>query len=165
VSALFALGAQRAQRAAQSWLDVRRRTVGDVMVTAVVSIPASLSLVDVERQFISSLPYRVFPVMRGDSVVGILRRQDVLRPPAHERDRLTAQAVMIRLHPYLMASPADELSGALSRLHNRAGCVVVVDDGRLRGLLTSSALDHAEGQAAPAAPDLDRTDRRPGYLT
>jgi CBS domain-containing protein/Zn-dependent protease len=151
VSALFALGARRAQRAAQSLLDGRRRTVGEAMVTEVVSIPASLSLAEVERQFVSPLPYRVFPVLRGDRVVGILRRQDVLRQPAQERDRLTAQAIMIRLHAYLMASPADDLSGALSRLHNRAGCVVVVDDGRLRGLLTSSALDRAEGPAADAA--------------
>jgi CBS domain-containing protein len=141
LSTLFALGAQwvtqRAHRAARPRLEARR-TVAEAMITAVVSIPASLSLIEVERQFIAPLSYRVFPVLRGDSVVGVLRRQDVLRQPVHEWGRLTAQAVMLRLHPYLVASPTDELQGALSRLHNRAGCVVVVDGGRLRGLLTST---------------------------
>ena len=50
---------------------------------------------------------------------------------------------MIRLHPYLTARPTDTLDDALARLNNRAGCVVVLDDGQLRGLLTPSARDGA----------------------
>ena len=141
LSALFAAGAERAQRAVQSVIDVR--TVGDVMITPVVSIPAALSLLEVEQQFLAVLPYRVFPLTRGDRVVGILRRHDVLRQSVSERGRLTAQAVMIRLHPYLTARATDTLDDALARLNNRAQCVVVLDDGRLRGLLTRRARDGA----------------------
>jgi Zn-dependent protease len=141
LSALFAVGAERAQRGVQSLIDVR--TVGDVMITPVVSIPAALSLLEVEQQFLAVLPYRVFPLTRGDRVVGILRRHDVLRQSVSERGRLTAQAVMIRLHPYLTARATDTLDDALARLNNRAQCVVVLDDGRLRGLLTPSARDGA----------------------
>jgi len=143
MSALFAAGAERADRAAQSLLAGRR--VADAMTAPVISIPAALSLTEVEQQFLTRLPYRVFPVMRGDQVVGILRRSDVPRQPPSERDRLTAQAVMLRLHPYLIARPADSLENALDRLRNRAGCLVVIDDGRLRGLLTASARDGASG--------------------
>jgi hypothetical protein len=50
---------------------------------------------------------------------------------------------MIPLHPSLIARSTDSLEGALTRLHNRAGCLVVIDDGRLRGLLTLSARDGA----------------------
>jgi CBS domain-containing protein len=141
LSALFAQGAEWAQRGVQSVIDVR--TVGDVMTAPVVSIPAALSLAEVEQQFLTVLPYRVFPLTRGDRVVGVLRRHDVLRQSAAERGRLTAQAVMIRLHPYLTARPTDTLDEALARLNNRAGCVVVLDEGQLRGLLTPSARDGA----------------------
>ena len=141
MSALFAAGAERADRAAQCLLAGRR--VADAMTTPVVSIPAALSLAEVEALFLAPLPYRVFPVMRGDQVVGVLRRADALRPPRSEGGRLTAQAVMLRLHPYLIARPTDTLDEALPRLRNRAGCLVVVDGGRLHGLLTSSARDGA----------------------
>lgn len=143
MSALFAAGAERADRAVQTLRAGRR--VADVMTTSVVSIPAALSLAEVEEQFLALLPYRVFPVMRGDQVVGVLRRPDVSRSPRAESGRLTAQAVMLRLHPYLIARPADRLDDALNRLQNRAGCLVVIDDGRLRGLLTASARDGARG--------------------
>jgi CBS domain-containing protein len=149
LSALFAVGAEQAQRGVQSVIDVR--TVRDVMIAPVVSIPAALSLAEVEQQFLSVLPYRVFPLTRGDRVVGVLRRHDVLRQSASERGRLTAQAVMIRLHPYLTARPTDTLDEALARLNNRAGCVVVLDDGQLRGLLTPSARDGA-GASPGLAP-------------
>jgi CBS domain-containing protein len=139
MSALFAAGAERADRAAQLLLAGRR--VADAMTAPVVSIPAALSLNEVEQQFLTRLPYRVFPVMRGDQVVGVLRRSDVPRQPASEWDRLTAQAVMLRLHPYLIARPTDALEDALNRVRNRAGCLVVMDEGRLQGLLTPSARD------------------------
>jgi len=143
MSALFAAGAERADRAVQTLLAGRK--VADVMTTSVVSIPAALPLAEVEEQFLAVLPYRVFPVMRGDQVVGVLRRADVARSPRVDDGRLTAQAVMLRLHPYLIARPADSLEDALDRLRNRAGCLVVIDDGRLRGLLTASARDGASG--------------------
>jgi len=143
MSALFAAGAERADRAVQTLLAGRK--VADVMTTSVVSIPAALPLAEVEEQFLAVLPYRVFPVMRGDQVVGVLRRADVARSPRADDGRLTAQAVMLRLHPYLIARPADSLENALDRLRNRAGCLVVIDDGRLRGLLTASARDGASG--------------------
>jgi CBS domain-containing protein len=138
VSALFAVGAERATELLAAVL-----TIADVMAAPVVTIPASLSLAEIMQDFLASWPYRVFPVMRGEHAVGLLRRRDVLATPALERDRLSAQAVMIPLHPSLIARSTDTLEGALTRLDNRAGCLVVIDDGRLQGLLTSSARDGA----------------------
>lgn len=141
VSALFAVGAERATELLAAVV-----TIADVMAAPVVTIPASLSLAEITQDFLASWRYRVFPVMRGERAVGLLRRRDVLATPALERDRLSAQAVMIPLHPSLIARSTDSLEGALTRLDNRAGCLVVIDNGRLQGLLTSSARD---GTGAP----------------
>jgi CBS domain-containing protein len=137
LSALFAVGAERAEAALESLAGVS--TVGDVMAAPVITVPAALSLIEVERQFLASWPYGVFPVMRGEQPVGVLRRQDAFRVPAHERGRLSVQAVMIRLHPRLVARSTDSLEAALTRLDRRVGCIVVIDDGQLRGLLTRAA--------------------------
>jgi len=131
VSAVFAVGAERATE-----LLAAVQTIADVMAAPVVTIPAALSLAEIEHDFLAAWPYRVFPVMRGDEAVGLLRRRDVLAAPALERDRLSAQAVMIPLHPSLMVRSIDSLQDALTRLDNRVGCLIVIDDGQLRGLLT-----------------------------
>ena len=139
VSALFAVGAEAAERAAKSRTPAR--TVGDVMTSPVVTIPAAASLVEVEQQFLAAWPYRVFPVLRGEHPVGLLQRQDVLRTPVLERVRLSAQAVMTRLRPGMVVRSTDSLETTLMRLDKHTGCAVVIDDGQLRGLLTSSARD------------------------
>jgi CBS domain-containing protein len=146
VSAVFAVGAERA-----SELLAAVQTIADVMAAPVVTIPAALSLTEINREFLAAWPYRVFPVMRGGHAVGILRRRDVLAAPVLERDRLSAQAVMIPLDPGLMVRSIDSLPEALTRLDNRAGCLVVVDDGQLRGLLTPSARNGV-GAARSLAP-------------
>ena len=142
---LLGLAALRLRRA-RADARRRRRTVGEAMTTAVVSVPGSMPLREVERDVLAVHPYRVFPVLRGASVVGLLRRSDVLRQPARDRSRLTAQAVMLRLHPYLVARPGDDVRDAVPRLLNRAGCLIVVEDGRLCGLFT------AHEAALPPAP-------------
>ena len=152
LSALFAVGAERATEL----LD-RRATIADVMAAPVVTIPAALSLAEVEQDFLASWPYRVFPVMRGEHAVGLLRRRDVLATPALERDRLTAQAVMIRLHPSLIARSTDTLEEALTRLDNRAGCLVVIDDGQLRGPPDARARATARGRVAPGPRAVTRS--------
>jgi CBS domain-containing protein len=140
VSTLFAMAAERATESLAAVL-----TIADVMAAPVITVPAALSLAEITQEFLASWPYRVFPVMRGEQAVGLLRRRDVLATPALERSRLSAQAIMIPLHPSLMARPIDGLEEALSRLDNRAGCLVVIDDGRLQGLLTTSARHGARG--------------------
>ena len=147
VSALFAVGAERAEEALGGM-----RTVGDVMAAPVVTIPGALSLLEVEQTFLAAWPYRAFPVVRGERAVGLLRRLDVLATPALEWGRLSAQAIMIPLHPRLIARSTDTLEAALARLDKRAGCAVVIDDGRLRGLLTPSARDGASGLRASIDP-------------
>jgi CBS domain-containing protein len=130
VSALFAVGAERAEERLAGM-----RMVRDIMAAPVVTIPAALSLAEVEQDYLASWSYRAFPVMRGERVVGLLRRRDALAAPAPERDRLSAQAVMIRLHPGLVARSNETVEAVLARLDERTGCAVVIDDGQLRGLL------------------------------
>lgn len=57
----------------QEW----KGTVGDYMTTRVVSLPASADLMTAAEAFLEH-PHRIFPVVDGDRVIGLLRRSDVL---------------------------------------------------------------------------------------
>ncbi|WP_299360414.1 CBS domain-containing protein [uncultured Paracoccus sp.] len=58
----------------QEW----RGTVADHMAREVITIDAETEIVAAARIF-QSQPHRTLPVMRGDALVGMLRRSDVLR--------------------------------------------------------------------------------------
>ena len=57
----------------QEW----KGTVGDYMTTNVISLPASADLMTAAEAFLEH-PHRIFPVVDGNRLVGLLRRSDVL---------------------------------------------------------------------------------------
>ncbi|WP_180897954.1 CBS domain-containing protein [Martelella soudanensis] len=57
----------------QEW----KGTVGEYMSTEVVTLPASADLMTAAEAFLEH-PHRIFPVVDGDRLVGLLRRSDVL---------------------------------------------------------------------------------------
>lgn len=57
----------------QEW----KGTVADFMSRSVVSLPASTDLVSAAEAF-QTHPHRVFPVLDGEALIGMLRRSDVL---------------------------------------------------------------------------------------
>ena len=52
--------------------------VGDFMSTAVKTVPSTMSILDVAYEF-ANAPYRRFPVVDGNRLVGQISRRDVLR--------------------------------------------------------------------------------------
>jgi len=57
----------------QEW----KGTVGDYMTTTLVTLPASADLMTAAEAFLEH-PHRIFPVVDGDRLVGLIRRSDVL---------------------------------------------------------------------------------------
>lgn len=57
----------------QEW----KGTVGDYMSKNVISLPASADLMTAAEAFLQH-PHRIFPVVDGNRLVGLLRRSDVL---------------------------------------------------------------------------------------
>jgi CBS domain-containing protein len=76
-----------------------------------------------------------FPVVYGDQVLGLLGRNRLLRAMASEGPDAYVSSVMDR--NFLTLPPATELSDALPALSQSGGCVLVMDDARLLGMLTA----------------------------
>ena len=120
---------------------LRGVTARDVMLTDVESLPADVSVAEAARAYFLHTGYGSYPVRRGEGVVGLLCLRDVLRIPASEREGLSVQAAMIPLSPAIIIGPDTPLPDAIVKMgRNGAGRLLVLDDGRLVGLLTMSAV-------------------------
>jgi CBS domain-containing protein len=147
-------------------------TVRDLMETEVVTLKSvdNLSLAD---DIMRLGRIRHLPVMSGSRLVGILTQRDLFRAaissvlrlrPAAERDWLLKVSVseVMTPNPITMAPSAAMRDAVGLMIDKQIGCLPVVEDDRLAGLLTETAcmrylarlldLSHAKRQL-PEATD------------
>jgi len=79
-----------------------------------------------------------FPVVHGDQVLGLLGRNALLRGMALEGQDSYIAAFMDR--EYTSVAPDKDLSEVLPLMAQAASCALVMQDGKLLGLLTSENL-------------------------
>jgi len=116
-------------------------TVGDAMVREVATVPGEISVSDAAREYFMRTGYGAYPVARGDTVVGVICLRDILKMPPEERENTSVQGAMIPLRDELVAAPGDSVLEALSRLAGSTlGRLLVMDDGRLVGVLSARAV-------------------------
>jgi len=121
--------------------DLAGVTVGEAMVREVATIPGEISIADAAREYFMRTGYNSYPVVRGERVVGVLSLPDVLKMSTEERENTSVQGAMIPLRDELVASPADPVLEALARLaHSTVGRLLVMEDGRLVGVLSARAV-------------------------
>jgi CBS domain-containing protein len=115
--------------------------VRDAMLTEVATLPAEIPLSDLTCEGFLRGGYHSYPVVRGEQVVGLLSVDAVLALSPEERRLTSVQATMTGLGAGLVADAGEPLVGALARMA-RSGVrrLLVVEDGRLSGLLSLSAV-------------------------
>jgi Zn-dependent protease/CBS domain-containing protein len=112
-------------------------TVADAMLREFATLPAGLSLAEAARDYFLRTGYGGYPVLRADRVVGLLCLRDVLKRSPEDRETMSVQAAMTPLTPAIVAAPDDPLLKAASQMAEAGtGRLLVMDEGRLTGLLT-----------------------------
>jgi CBS domain-containing protein len=113
-------------------------TVGQIMTTAVSIISPDATARDLlDKMMVEK--HLGYPVVDNDRVLGIVTLQDVQKIPAAEQPNvkvskvMTSQVLTVRSN-----TPAIEAVQIVSR--NRIGRLLVVDDGRLVGIISRSDL-------------------------
>jgi CBS domain-containing protein len=76
--------------------------------------------------------------MHGDQVIGLLGRTGLVRALANEGAEAYVAGVMDR--DYLILEPAVDLADVLPLMAQAGHCALVMDHGRLLGLLTTDNL-------------------------
>ena len=125
--------------------------IKDVMSKHVVSVPEATTIAAARERFrTNEIDHLV--VVEGKSVVGIVAGKDILR--VNEDQPITA--VMSR--EVVTIEPEATLRRAAGVMRGRdVGCLPVVDDGRLVGIVTTSDLLTALAKGdAHAAPNTER---------
>ena len=122
--------------------------VRDIMQTGVVTVSAGDTLSTVE-DIMTLGGVRHMPVVRAGTLVGVVSERDLLRASlsnltgfGQEERRAFLQVVEITRvmsAPPIVISPEDEIEQAARLLaEKRIGCLSVIEEGKLVGLLTET---------------------------
>jgi CBS domain-containing protein len=110
--------------------------VGDIMTTAVVSLPSTATMADARRRFAAG-GHGAYPLVDGDVLVGIVGRGDVLGNDAPDDEPVSAHAS----RDVVVVAPTDRAQSALRlMLDESVDHLPVVTDGRVVGICTRSDL-------------------------
>ena len=158
---------------------MQAKTVGDIMVRRLATVPPDATLLQV-RDILAQVRFHHLPVVEDGRLVGILSDRDMLRSISPFFGTVNEQprdaALMGRKVHQLMtrqpicATPAIPLADAARTMYRRkisALPVVDPDTGALRGLLTWKDIVRAslpEAFAPATAQEADDHESRRGYV-
>ncbi|MBI5516014.1 MAG: CBS domain-containing protein [Deltaproteobacteria bacterium] len=142
------------------------RTVAEVMTRHVTVLHEEDNLEDLER-WMSRLRFRHLPVVDGERLVGLVTHGDLLRmassslaaQPAeaeHQRQEATFVARVMQRDVRTVSPDTPLVDAARALIDAKIGCLPVVEDGRLVGIVTAqdfvalTARLLAEREEAPA---------------
>src|SRR4029077_19830360 len=103
-----------------------------------VTVPRSLSIADLVEHYIYRHHFKMYPVVDDSgSLLGCITTRDVKELPREEWDRQTVGAIARRCGPESTVSADADAMQALSQMSQTgASRLMVVDGGRLLGILT-----------------------------
>jgi len=114
--------------------------VAEVMLRDVVTVPSDLSLTRFTEEFVLGLGYRGFPVVDGDQVRGVISVAEVQRVDRQRWGELRVADVMVPVSDRLCVTSSEPLVDALASVAQAGGRSLVMEEGKLVGMLTKDAL-------------------------
>jgi Zn-dependent protease len=117
--------------------------VRDVMTSDVTMVEAGTSVADLIDRYFARHTYGGYPVAQEGRPLGLVTLHDVRKTPADRRATTPVEAIMAPLTPALVVDPGIPVFDALTRmLATNSGRLLVMQDGRLVGLITTNGLVH-----------------------
>ncbi len=128
-------------------LETKPSTVADLMTRKIIAVGPEDEIGNI-LQGMERYRFRHLPVVDGEKLVGLVTQRDLLHASSSFLSEKAAQrdAVIGHVHvkdimqpEVLTAAPTDRLSEiAVMMYEAKVGCVCVVDDDKLVGILTES---------------------------
>jgi Zn-dependent protease/CBS domain-containing protein len=102
-----------------------------------VTVPDSITVAQLVEDYIYKYHYKMFPVMAGEKLVGLITTRQVKEIPREDWDRETIREAISPLTAENTFSPRTDAIKALAQM-NQSGIsrMLVVENGRLVGLVT-----------------------------
>jgi Zn-dependent protease/predicted transcriptional regulator len=115
--------------------------VEDVMAQQVVTISPDSTLSEAVEDYFLRYGFAGFPVASNGTIEGMLPLSRVQKCPADERPQRKVRDVMQPFDDSLVAAPEESAASALEKMTAAdSGRLVVLDHGRLEGIITRSAI-------------------------
>lgn len=131
------LGAAQESAAAMGRTLTHGIPVRAAMITDYRTLPHASTIRDAADLLLAT-SQQDFPVLHGDSVIGVLTRNGLLRALASEGPESYVSGAMDR--EFTRLSPDTDLAEALPLMTAAGSCALVMDDDQLTGLLTTENL-------------------------
>ncbi len=146
----FLLQAASLTKRRQEILDsIEGLRVGDVMRRVATAVPGDQSVADVLALHGWGDRLRMIPVEVHGRIRGLLGSREVAKVDAAQRSEQTAASAMTPIGPEDVFDAGASLEQALTQQSGSAGVMVVVEDGRVVGLVTGEEIAAVLGEAAP----------------
>ncbi|MCX8006633.1 MAG: site-2 protease family protein [Coriobacteriia bacterium] len=114
-----------------------RVVLADVMSSPVVTVPADTPLSEVAEAYVLGGRHSRYPVVSDGRVVGLVDLQSVRRVPRDAWPTTTIGDIAMHDVAQVVAAPAATVESVLSKMEpDGPGAVLVVEDGRLAGIVT-----------------------------
>jgi Zn-dependent protease/CBS domain-containing protein len=114
--------------------------VGEVMTRDVKTMPGETSLEEAAREYFIT-GFNAYPVRENGRITGILSRSDIASVPKENWPVTRVSQAMTPWEKMVVALPAESARVAFARmLQTGVGRMVVVEDGRMVGIITRTDL-------------------------
>jgi len=112
-------------------------TVRDVIQQNVVAVSPEVTLEQLVDHYFYTYRFRSFPVLEADRLAGMIGLKDVQAVPRTEWAARTVRDAMHQVREENLVRPGDDLASVFRKMMEEdKGHLPVVEDGRLRGMVT-----------------------------